>query len=308
VTLQEIEFTKFALIRRTDEEISNLQQQGNLEIMGKRNGICLFLLFSGFLHDYEIHGRENVLQQKGGRERVRSSCTRRSEGKPLTYLFTATNERCRSFCEHAVNFCSAAGDEMDGFGSGEGAIARPMQQPAALQRGIPLHLAAGMVCNVLVVQDSKPRVLRSFQCLYGVLPLVRSTWRRASKSRHLRHRAHIRQPVGYVDAVDCRVMRLNRAVVLVGGQPFVSGKPVEGRGLRLKEEGRVGRRVMQMRLLGPGLQNVEHLRVARGQVRSVASSFDGVSAIEVIPGEFLVKLHEIALHTLTQVLHVTAWP
>jgi hypothetical protein len=59
-------------------------------------------------------------------------------------------------------------------------------------------------------------------------------------------------------------------------------------------------------LLGARLDHVEHLLVARCQIRRVARRFNRVGAVESVGGKFLVQFHEVTLHALTQALHVTA--
>ncbi len=60
----------------------------------------------------------------------------------------------------------------------------------------------------------------------------------------------------------------------------------------------------QRALLSARLYHVEHLLVARRQVRCVTRGLDGVCAVEVVGRELLVELHEVTLYALAQTLHV----
>lgn len=59
-------------------------------------------------------------------------------------------------------------------------------------------------------------------------------------------------------------------------------------------------------LLGARFDHVEHLLVARRQIRRVTRRFNRVGAVEGVGGKFLVQLHEVTLYALTQALHITA--
>ena len=129
-------------------------------------------------------------------------------------MLSSADKRGGCLREHAVDLRRAAGHQADGLRRRERAVAHPVQQTPAFERGVPLDFAAGVVRDVFVLQHFKAGVRGGFQSL--------DAGERWGGTRHMSHDtchaylsdgAHIRKPVRYVDAVDRFMVRAYAAVI-----------------------------------------------------------------------------------------------